>query len=42
MVLKKNIDANNDGHMYLEMSVIGVIVIVVGTCCCCLSLLSSY
>jgi len=32
----KNINANNDGHMYLEKPVVVVVVIVVGACCCCL------
>jgi len=36
MVLKKDTNANNDGHMYLKKSIIGVVVIGVGTCCCSL------
>jgi len=36
MVLGKNMNANNDGYMYLEKPVIGVVVILVGTRCCCL------
>jgi len=31
MALEENINANNDGYMYLEKPVIGVVV-VVGTC----------
>ena len=33
-MLVDNINANNDGYMYLEKPIIGVVVIVVGTCCC--------
>ena len=40
IVLEKNRNTNNNGHMYLEQPVSGgdfvVVGVVVGTCCCCL------
>jgi len=36
MVLKQNLNANNDGYIYLEKPVMAVVVIVVSTCCYCI------
>ena len=42
MVLEKNIDANNDGHEYLEIPVISVVVVVLWYMLLLSLLLSSY